>query len=160
MIKVYNNPWLIDFLKVCAAMPQDEREQLEAFTGEDYSIDSAAIGNFTVQGPKWVVKDGDEPLAIFGAAQQRPGVWRDFMLNTPGVYEKHAFGLTRICRRAMNAMFESGQAHRVECVVPAARIDARPELVRWYGALGYTREATLLKYCANGDDAVLFARVS
>ena len=88
MIKTYTDPWLIDFLKVAAALPQDEREQLEAFTGEPYSIDGCAIGNFTAPGPKWVIKSDYEPIAIGGFVQQRPGVWRDFMLNNPcGVRE-------------------------------------------------------------------------
>ena len=159
MIQTYTDPWLVDFLKVCANMPADEREQLEAFTGEPYSMDGAAIGNFTVPGPKWVVKWQDEPIAIFGCVQQRPGVWRDFMLNTPEAFAKHWFPLTRIARRAMDAMFISKQAHRVECVVPAARLAARPELVKWYSLLGYNREATLYGYCANGADAVIFSRV-
>jgi hypothetical protein len=158
MIKVYGDPWMIDYLKVCANMPQDEREQLEALTGSPFTIDGCAVGNFSVPGPKWVVKANDEPISIFGAVQQRPGVWRDFMLNTPEAFTKHWFPVTRVARRAMNAMFLSDQAHRLECIVPATRIEARPELVKWYGVMGYTREATLKKYCANGADAVLFSR--
>lgn len=156
MIKVYTDPWMIDFLKVCAAMPQDEREQLEAFTGQPYNIDSAAIGNFMVTGPKWVIKSDDEPIAIGGFVPQRPGVYRDFMLNTPEAFEKHWFAVTRIARRALDAMFVSGQAHRLECVAHHSREKA----FRWYKALGYNREATLSGYCANGADAILFSRVN
>lgn len=159
MIKAYTDPWLVDFLKVCASMPQDEREQLEAFTGEKYNIDSAAVGNFTVPGPKWVIKADDEPISIFGAVPQRPGVWRDFMLNTPQAFEKHWFQVTRIARRAMDAMFISGQAHRVECIVPAKRLAYRPEIEKWYSILNYKREATLWRYLADGSDAVIFSRV-
>jgi hypothetical protein len=159
MIKVYTDPWMMDFLKVCANMPQDEREQIEAFTGEAYSIDGAAVGNFSVPGPKWVIKADDEPVAIGGFVLQRPGVWRDFMLTTPDAWEKHWFPITRIAKRAMNAMFLSRQAHRLECIAPAARLAARPQIVDWYSVLGYNREATLYGYCANGADAVLFSRV-
>jgi hypothetical protein len=56
-------------------------------------------------------------------------------------------------------MLNSKTAHRLECIVPAPRIAARPELVRWYEVLGYNREATLYGYCANGADAVIFSRV-
>jgi hypothetical protein len=159
MIQVYTDPWLVDFLKVCANMPQDEREQLEAFTGEPYSIDGAAVGNFQVAGPKWVIKADNEPIVIGGFVPQRPGVWRDFMLTTPGAWEKHWFPITRIARRAMNAMFLSKQAHRLECIAPAPRLAARSAIEDWYRVLGYTREATLYGYCANGADAVLFSRV-
>lgn len=159
MIKVYTDPWLVDYLTVCAAMPEDEQEQLEAFTGEVYTIDGAAIGNYSVPGPKWVIKSDDVPIAIGGFAPQRPGVWRDFMLTTPTAWEKHWFSVTRIARRAMNAMFHSKQAHRLECITPAARIAARPQVEDWYRVLGYNREATLYGYCANGADAIIFSRV-
>jgi hypothetical protein len=159
MIKVYTDPWLIDFLTVCANMPQDERDQLEALTGETYSVDGAAIGNFTVLGPKWVIKSDEVPIVVGGFVPQRPGVWRDFMITTPDAWEKHWFVITRIARRAMNAMLLSKQAHRLECIAPAARLAARPQIVDWYRVLGYNREATLSGYCANGSDAVLFSRV-
>lgn len=159
MIEVFTNPFLLDFIKVCAKMPQDEREQLEAFTGEKYDIDGAAIGNFTVPGPKWVLKVDDEPICIGGFVPQRPGVYRDFMLTTPEAWEKHWFGVTRIARRAMDAMFKSGQAHRLECIAPMARLAARPAIEDWYKVLLYTREAPLWRYCADGSDAVIFSRV-
>jgi hypothetical protein len=155
MIQVFNNPWMIDFLQVCSKMPQDERDQLEAFTGEPYNVDSAAIGNFMVPGPKWVIKSNDEAIAIGGFVPQRPGVWRDFMLTTPDAWDKHWFAVTRIARRSMDAMFLSKQAHRLECVSHGVREKA----FRWYKVLGYNREATLSGYCANGADAILFSRV-
>ena len=159
MIQTYTDPLLLDFIKVCINMPEDERKQLEAFTGQPYDIDGAAVGNFTVEGPKWVIKADDEPIVIGGFVPQRPGVWRDFMLTTPGAWEKHWFHVTRICRRAMNAMLVSGQAHRLECICPASRLAARPQIETWYGVIGYTREATLWRYLADGSDAVIFSRV-
>ncbi len=155
MIQVYTDPLLLDYIKVCIALPQDEREQLEAFTGQPYTVDGAAVGNFTAPGPKWVIKADDEPLCIGGFVLQRPGVWRDFMLTTPEAWAKHWFSITRIARRAMDAMFSSGQAHRLECISHHSREKA----FEWYRVLGYNREATLYGYCANGADAVLFSRV-
>ena len=155
MIEIYTNPLLLDFIKVCAQMPKDEREQLEAFTGQPYDIDGAAIGNFSVQGPKWVIKADGEPIVIGGFVPQRPGVWRDFMLTTPGAWEKHWFPVTRFCRRAMDWMLTSKQAHRLECISHHSREKA----FNWYRVLGYNREATLYGYCANGADAVIFSRV-
>jgi hypothetical protein len=158
MIQVFTQPLLLDYIKVCINMPQDEREQLEAFTGQPYDVDGAAVGNFTVPGIKWVIKNDDEPIAVGGFVPKRPGVWRDFMLTTPAAWE-HGFAVTRIARRAMNAMFLSKQAHRLECVAPAARLAARPRIEDWYRVLGYNREATLSGYCANGADAIMFSRV-
>jgi hypothetical protein len=158
VIHVYTNPLLLDFVKVCLSMPQDERDQLEAFTGEKYDIDGAAVGNFTVPGPKWVIKWDDEPICIGGFVPQRPGVYRDFMLTTPGAWEKHWFAVTRIARRAMDGMLQNG-AHRLECVAPAKRLADRSCIEKWYAAIGYNKEATLHGYCASGADAVLFSRV-
>lgn len=158
MIVTYTNPLLLDFVKVCIKMPEDERAQLEAFTGEPYDIDGAAIGNFTVAGPKWVIKADDEPICIGGFVPQRPGVYRDFMLTTPDAWGKHWFAVTRIARRVMNAMLVE-TAHRVECIVPASRLAYRPCIENWYKVLGYTREAPLWRYCADGTDAVIFSRV-
>ena len=159
MIQTYTDPLLLDFIKVCINMAQNERECFEALTGEKYNVDSIAVGNFMVPGPKWVIKADDEPLVVGGFVPQRPGVWRDFMINTADAWGKHWFPVTRIARRAMNAMLESGQAHRIECITPAARLAARPEIEAWYRVMGYTREATLWRYCANGADAVIFSRV-
>jgi hypothetical protein len=157
MIVVYTDPLLLDFIKVCLNMPQDERDQLEAFTGEKFNIDGAAIGNFTVAGPKWVIKADDEPICIGGFVPQRPGVYRDFMLTTPQAWD-HWFAVTRVARRAMDGMLKNG-AHRLECVAPAARLAYRPEIERWYSVLNYKKEAPLWRYCADGTDAVMFSRV-
>lgn len=170
MIKIFTNPFLADFIQVAARLPEDERAQIEAFTGEKYDVDGAAIGNFCVPGPKWVAKVAEDeetfavglarPIAVGGFAPTRPGVWRDFLLNTPEAFDpKNWFALTRSCRRAMDAMFQSGQAHRLECVVPAARVQSRPELVKWYKVLGYNEEGIRYGYMANGGDAVAYSRV-
>jgi hypothetical protein len=159
VIHVYTNPLLLDFVKVCLSMPQDERDQLEAFTGEKYDIDGAAVGNFTVPGPKWVVKSNEEPICIGGFVPQRPGVYRDFMLTTPAAWGKHWFAVTRIARRAMDGMLRSRMAHRLECIAPAQRLASRPCIEKWYSIIGYNKEAALYGYCANGSDAVMFSRV-
>lgn len=155
MITVYSNPLLLDFIKVCIKMPEDERAQLEAATGQPYDVDGAAIGNFSVTGPKWVLKVDDEPIVVGGFAMQRPGVWRDFMLTTPEAWDKHWFGVTRICRRVMDDMLHSGMAHRLECVAHFSREKAQ----KWYKVLGYNFEARMYGYYANGHDALLYSRV-
>lgn len=158
-IEVFSDPLLVDYIIVCAKMPPDERAQLEAFTGLPYDIDSAAIGNFSAPGPKWVLKVDGNPILIGGFAQQRQGVWRDFLLTTPEVWEKHWFLATRICRRIMDSMFKSGQAHRLECIVPASRVSSRENLERWYKVLGYNKEGLRYGYCADGSDAIAYSRV-
>lgn len=154
MIQVYSNPLLLDFIKVCIKMPQEEREQLEAFTGQAYDIDRAAVGNWEAPGPKWVIKADDEPIIVGGFVPQRPGVFRDFMLTTPEAWEKHWFAVTRISKRIMDAMLMT-EAHRLECVTPVSRSRVFP----WYKVLGYNQEGIRHGYCANGADVMAFSRV-
>jgi hypothetical protein len=140
-------------------MPEDEKKQVEAASGEAFDIDSIAIGNFTAQGPKWVLKAQDEPVLIGGFNYIRKGVWQDFLITTPDAWGANWFAVTRHCRRAMDAMFQSGQAHRIQCIVPVKRLKERPELAKWYKVIGYTREALMYGYYANGADAYSYARV-
>lgn len=159
MIQVYSDPLLGDFLYAAIHMPQDEREQIEALVGQKYDIDAVAVGNFMVPGPKWVAKVDDTVLCVGGFKQQRPGVWRDYMLTTPLAWEKkYAFTVTRTCRRLMDTMFATQQAHRIECIAPAARLAKRPELERWYKFFNYERESIRFGYCADGSDAIAFVR--
>lgn len=159
MITVFTDPLLLDFIKVCIKMPIDEQQQLEALTGEKYDIDRAAVGNYSVPGPKWVVKADDEPICIGGFVPQRPGVYRDFMLTTPDAWNRHWFEVTRTARRIMDAMFKSNTAHRLECICPFKRLQLRPEIERWYKVLDYTRDGVMPGYCATGADAIMFSRV-
>lgn len=168
MIKVLTNPFLADLVIIAAQLPDDQRKQIEAFSGVPYDIDGAAVGNFIVPGPKWVVKVADSeeefaagnahPIAVGGFVPQRPGVWRDFLLATSEAFEgKNWFHMTRECRRIMDAMLRSGTAHRLECIVPARRLDQRLE--KWYGVLGYHFEGIRYGYLADGGDAIAFSRV-
>lgn len=160
-ITLYRDPYLLDFLKLAADLPQDERDQLAKLTGYEYDIDGAAIGNFSVPGPKWVAKLEDGTLLMAGGfVPKRPGVYHDFLLSGKLAWSKeYGRRCTRICRDLMTGMLNSGQAHRLETVVPAARLAARPELERWYTLLGYNKEGTHYGYCADGSDAVWFSRV-
>lgn len=162
MIKIFHSPTLLDFIHVCIRMPQDERDQLEAFTGHPYDIDGAALGSFMAPGLKWVFKEAPDgvPLGVAGFVQRRPGVWRDFMMTTPELWDQYPT-VTRIVNRAIKSMFmpnEHGHrfAHRIECICLASR-EAKNS--RWYHAIGYNREATLYGYAANGADAVVFSKV-
>jgi hypothetical protein len=155
VIEVFNNPLLLDFLKVAVKLPQDERDQLEAIAGQPYDIDGVAVGNFMTTGPKWVIKAHGEPIVVGGFEFQRKGVWRDFMLTTPEAWTDHWFPVTRICRRIMDSMFSSGTAHRLECISDARRTKAHD----WYRVLGYHQEARMHGYCASGHDALMYSRV-
>lgn len=160
MITTYTDPLLLDYVKVCILMPPDEREQVELLSGQKYDIDAVAVGSYMVLGPKWVIKIGDSPLVVGGFKQNRPGVWRDYLLTTPQAWEAGFwFTITRTCRKVMDSMFISKTAHRLECIVPSVRLHKRPELIKWYRFLGYRAEGTRYGYCSDGSDAIAFARV-
>lgn len=155
MIEVFSNPSMMDFLHVCWNLPEDEKQQMEAMSGLAFDVDGAAVGNYMSPGPKWVIKVDKEPICIGGYIPQRPGVWRDFMLNTKDAFAKHPLACTRTARKVMEAMFTSEQAHRLECVSLASRSRAH----KWYRTLGLNREGVLKGYAANGADCIIFARV-
>jgi len=157
MLYLYSNPFLLDFLIVADQLPDEQRACMEAFTGEPYTVDGAAIGNFTTQGPKWTIKTEDHrPIAVGGYVYQRKGVWRDFMLSTPEAWSpENWFTVTRMTRRSGDAMFKNGIAHRLECVTLASRTKA----IEWITMLGLHQEGILHGFAANGADAIMLARV-
>jgi hypothetical protein len=155
MIEVFY-PTLLDFIMVCARLPQDEKDQMEQLSGNEFTIDGAAMGAFNAPGPKFVLKKDGKPLCIFGAVPERRGVYRDFMLNTPEAFSPENYlAVTRHVKRAIDWLFDSGQAHRIYCETPIAR----SRVFRWYKAIGYRFETVIRGCLVNGSDAALFARV-
>lgn len=156
-IVLYQKITLIDALKVCFDMPQDEREQYEAFSldGSKYDPEQAAVEFFARTGPKWTLCDGTDPIAIAGFDYLRNGVWQDWMVSTPKAWDKqHWFHTTRQVRRVMDSMLGE-VAHRLQCISLRSRIHAH----EWYGVLGLRQEGVLEAYGVSGEDALLFSRV-
>ena len=158
-VEVFNQPILLDFIRVALNAMPDQIEHFTTLTGEAWDIDGVALGNFTAPGPKWSIHIDSVPVCIGGFAPQRKGVYRDWFISTPAAFESaNFFRVTRTCRKLMDAMLKNG-AHRIECIAPAERIEHNPRLERWYTALGYKKEALHYGYCATGADAVCYARV-
>lgn len=152
--EIFRDPDLLDFLQVTESCPQDEREQIEAFTGEKFDARRIAAVLFLKSGPKWVLCCDGKPLSVAGFDELRPGVWQDWMVNTPESFDAtHWRTVTRYVRRVMDAMVKT-DAHRLQCVSLASRIHAH----KWYRVLGYTYEGTLRGYGAGGEDALMFSR--
>lgn len=153
MITLAADPTVLDFLMVCQDLRADERAQIEASTGEPYDFKAIVASTCNAPAPRWVVLEDGKPIALIGYTEQRPGVWRDWMMSTDAVWKK-PIAITRICRRIMETM-EKGGAHRLECVSLATRVDAH----RWYRSVGLKFEGILRKWGANGEDAMMFARL-
>lgn len=151
---VYKAPKLGDFYTVCTRLPEDEREQFEAFSGEKFDPERIAAAYSLRAGPSWVLTADGFPLLVAGFDMIRPGVWQDWLFSTPEAWDRHWRTVTKYCRRAMDAMLRSG-AHRLQCVSLASRIHAH----RWYRPLGLELEGTLRGYGVHGEDALMFSRL-
>jgi hypothetical protein len=159
MFEVVQEPVLGFYIQVARRVPADQIEHFEQATGQKWDIDGIAIGNFTQPGPKYAILKDGEVLAVGGFSVQRPGVVRDFFLSVPEAFDPENFRtVTRLCKRLMAHVLDSG-AHRIECIVPAKRVEKMPQLERWYSILGYNFEARHHGYCADGSDALCYSRV-
>jgi hypothetical protein len=152
-ITLYKKATLIQFLQVCNNMPEDERDQYEAFSGRKYDVQEAALGFANRSGPNWVLCAGDQPLCIAGFDYIRPGVWQDWMITTPDCWGPYWRSVTKHTKRVMDAMLET-EAHRLQCVSLRSRIQAH----KWYRVLGLKQDGILPGYGADGQDAILFSR--
>lgn len=158
-VEVFHTPVLLEYIQVVRAAAEDQQEHFTAMTGQEWDVDSVALGAFQTVGPKWSIRIDGTAVAVGGFAQQRPGVYRDWFISTPSAFSAdHFFCITRICRKLMDHTLANG-AHRLECVVPWLRVEGSPKLAKWYKVLGYNKEALLYGYCANGADAVCYSRV-
>ena len=153
-IQLYRNPRPMDYLHVCFRLNEDERDQIEAFTGRGYDPEDTAIAHVH-KAPAWMLCEDNEPYCIAGFDMLRPGVWQDWLLSTPKAWDqKHWRSTTRHVKRVMDAMMKT-EAHRLQCVSLASRIHAH----KWYAVLGLAPEAPLKAYGAHGEDAIMFARL-
>jgi hypothetical protein len=152
-VKIYRNPQLVEFIMVAHRMPDDEREQFEAFSGEKYDPDRAAAAFYLRGGPSWVIIADGEPIVVAGFDMIRDGVWQDWMFSTPVAWERYWRPVTRLSRRVMDFMLQEA-AHRLQCVSLASRVNAH----RWYRPLGLKLEGTLEGYGVNGENALMFSR--
>lgn len=154
-VQIYRTPKIVDILPVCFNLRADEREQIEASTGQPYDAETFAVQIANKLGPSWYMRE--EPsgaiIALAGFDMIRPGVWQDWMCGTDRAWDAYGRQLTRATIKAMNAMLET-EAHRLQCMSLASRIQAHS----WYAVLGLAPEGTLKGYGANGEDFIMFAR--
>jgi RimJ/RimL family protein N-acetyltransferase len=148
-------PLLIDFVRICHELSDDERRQWVALSdGQPFDPEAMAIQLAAAAGPRWALVQADgAPLVIGGFSYLRPGVWQDWLIGTPSAWETHWRAISKHCRRVIDRMLET-EAHRIQCISLADRTRAHA----WYRVLGYRQEGLLRGYGANGEDAIMFAR--
>lgn len=153
-LNLYKQPKLLDYLKVCIDAVDDIKEQYEAVSGLKYDPERIAAQHAMAPGPAWVLCEGETPIVVAGFHLQRPGVWQEYLFSTHRAWAYHALGTTRYVKRVMDAMMKS-EAHRIECISLVSRAFTHD----WLSVLGFEPEGTLRAYGANGEDAIMFARV-
>lgn len=156
-VTVSSDVLIEDLAYLARNMRPDEIAQDLAMTGAaEYDPQQAILKMAAVAGPKFVLLADGVPVVAGGFWQVRPGVWEGWQLGTMAGWEKHWRAITKITRKLNDRMLAEPNVHRLQLYGQAGR----DKTFEWYErSLGYHREATLSRYCANGDDAVLFARI-
>ncbi|WP_313116415.1 hypothetical protein [Stenotrophomonas indicatrix] len=155
-ITVHNQVMIEELVYLARNMRPDEIEQDLAMTGlTEYDPEQAILKMAAVHGPKFIILADYTPVVAGGFWQVRSGVWEGWQLGTMEGWDKHWWHITRVTRKLNDRMLARPEVHRLQLYGLAGR----DKTFEWYErSLGYRREATLSRYCANGADAVLFAR--
>jgi len=150
------NTTLVDVLIVCNDLPQDEIDQIEAFSGGVFDPQDMAVQIMSMGGLKWTCYDKEtkEPLVVAGFTQTGATLWRSFMLASQKAWAEYGVEVTLHCRRAVKELVQNKQHIRLETMCLASRDSARA----WYPKIGLEYESTLPAYGVAGETAVLYTK--
>lgn len=149
-----SRPILEDFAYLARHMRADERAQFLALSGlPEYDPDVAARAIAATPGPTWVYIVDGLPALLGGFEPIRPGVYEGWQMSTDEGWATHWRSFTKISIRLMDSLLADG-AHRIQTCALASRTEAH----HWYERIGMVNEGTLRGHCADGQNAVLFAR--
>lgn len=131
--------------------PADRREVIAEFGW----FNSGLLADYAARARFGFVACADDgvPVACFGAALERPGVYRVGMLTTPR-WPEVGRAASRHVKRIWPALWRQAGAHRAHCYSIADHHEAH----RWIGALGFVEEAHLGGWGCRGEDFKLFVR--
>lgn len=149
-------PSVVDLAYLAARMRQCEIDHFLALSGLDrYDPDTAARAFAMQPGPAFSLYGPDgRPVMAGGFVPERRGVYEAWLLGTDVAWSEHWRKITRVCRRQMEALFQSG-AHRVHVVTSPKNT----KVVEWYvRGLRMRYEGRFRAYCADGSDMVMYAR--
>ena len=149
---------LVDLLIVCKGLPEDEIEQIEAFTGKAYDPEDLAVKTFTMDGIKWTcrIKETGEPLVVAGFFQVGVSTWRSFMLANERAWAEFGAEVTQHCKEIVDKVAESEEFIRIETMC----LESRERAQKWYPSIGLEYESLLRNYGVNGENAVMYVRVN
>ncbi len=149
---------LIDLLTVCMGLPEDEIEQIEAFTGDKFDPEKVAVDIYVSGGMKWTcrVEETSEPLVVAGYSQVGASIWRSFMLANEHAWAEFGGEVTHHVIEVMERVAQGKEHIRLETICLATRKLAQ----RWYKRIGLERESEMQSYGVNGEDAVMYVKIN
>lgn len=148
------NGTLVDLLVVVQALPQEEIDQINAFSENEFDYESFVGQLFGAPGPKYTirVKETGEPLAVSGLVQVGVRTWRTWFLANQRAWDEFGKEVTVHTNYAREQLLEPNENMRIETVCLATRKKAQ----RWYEAVGMKYESTMHGYGKNGESAVMY----
>lgn len=148
---------LVDFLVVGRALPQDEIDQIEAFSDGEYDVQKLALQLMASDDPKWTirVKESGEPLVVGGLLQVGASIWRTWFLANQRAWDEYGREVTVHTAKTRKELLKGQQHMRIETVCLASRKDAQ----EWYKAVGMEYESTMRGYGVNGENAVMYVSI-
>jgi hypothetical protein len=148
-------PSLHHLLYLADRAAPDEIAQYEAFVGLEWDPGDVAASLHRRPGVSFVLLGDDNlPVAAGGYTPVVNGTWESWML-VPESGWTHVKSITREARAFGDRMLAES-ANRLETLVLSSRATARV----WYErGLGMQAEGVKRGYGANGEDAVMYARV-
>lgn len=151
MLALAPNPSLLELLMVFTKLRAWEQWHIEATTGTLYNAEEAAVITFQQAGPKWVILDGRDPVAVIGFVPHRKGVYEAWMASTDTAW-KRPIDMTRIVRILFRSMFAL-DAKRIQHVV----LDGLPAITAWYRSIWLNFEGKMRAWGAKGETALIYA---
>lgn len=144
-----------DALAACGNCREDDRDQYERLTGMSYLPEIVAADIMQKNGAKWAAEYNGTLFVIGGYEPLVNAVWQSWMVSTTEDWARNWRAITKVSRRAMDAMFDVG-ARRLQTIVLASRA----KTCEWYvKGLKMSLDGLLPGFGANGETAAIYSRV-
>lgn len=145
---------LLDCVRVCSHLREDDRREIAATRGE---LDPDGVMRLIrdceqLQDYLVIAYDDDEPIAMMGGAPIHAGVFSGWMFATDQ-FPVIGSQMTKWAKRYFFAGLREMGAHRVE----AHSIEGHTKSHRWIEAIGARLEAEVPQFGMNGENFLRFA---
>lgn len=142
-------------LLICRNARPDEQEQYHALTGRSWDAEAVAAEIMGKDGLKWLVLDNKHPFVMGGYDHVVNNVYQSWMVGTMVDWQTHWRSITKVSRKVMQAVLDSGATRLQTCVLAS-----RTKTCEWYvRALKMELEGYMRGFGANGETMAMYARV-